>query len=250
MTSLFNGYRNSAVDLHWPLQNSDQQSSFDMSLRHCFPLSQSLRASTFTALRSSIRHDALRNANGIRSHAFSRLAMNTNRNIPVTKVSSRSWSSARGSTGAAFTKTQNGTWYAYAGVAGLGLGFAVSTMPGSALSQPVYCDGTFLYSYQFLVLEVYWLVSKRRTARRSNAPPVNPQPLPPPPQSAVNMYELSFGTVAGLCAGIFVKKGAKIVGFFLGGVFVLLQVRLHSSLSRLVSYRLETSILRPHHWCE
>lgn len=38
------------------------------------------------------------------------------------------------------------------------------------------------------------------------------------------MYELSFGTVAGLCAGVFVKKGAKAVAFVLGGVFVLLQV--------------------------
>ncbi len=63
---------------------------------------------------------------------------------------------------------------------------------------------------------------------RHEAPPpraAQPQPLPPPPESAVNLYELSFGTVAGLCAGVFVKKGAKIVGFFLGGIFVLLQVR-------------------------
>ncbi|KIJ68983.1 hypothetical protein HYDPIDRAFT_105534 [Hydnomerulius pinastri MD-312] len=48
-------------------------------------------------------------------------------------------------------------------------------------------------------------------------------PLPPPPQSSVDLYELSFGTVCGLCAGVFVKKGARMVAFFLGGVFVLLQ---------------------------
>ncbi|KAI0040494.1 hypothetical protein FA95DRAFT_1502784, partial [Auriscalpium vulgare] len=48
-------------------------------------------------------------------------------------------------------------------------------------------------------------------------------PLPPPPQSSVNVYELSFGTVAGVCAGVFVKKGAKLLAFALGGVFVLLQ---------------------------
>ena len=48
--------------------------------------------------------------------------------------------------------------------------------------------------------------------------------LPPPPQSSVNMYELTFGTVCGVCAGIFVKKGAKALAFFFGGVFVLLQV--------------------------
>jgi len=48
-------------------------------------------------------------------------------------------------------------------------------------------------------------------------------PPPPPPQSSVNMYELTFGTVCGLCAGVFIKKGARMVAFFLGGVFVLLQ---------------------------
>ena len=52
----------------------------------------------------------------------------------------------------------------------------------------------------------------------------------PPPASAVNYYELTFGTVCGLCAGVFIKKGAKAVAFFLGGVFVLLQVRNFSTL--------------------
>ena len=47
---------------------------------------------------------------------------------------------------------------------------------------------------------------------------------PPPPQSSVSMYELGFGTVAGICAGVFVKKGAKALAWALGGVFVLLQV--------------------------
>ncbi|KAG8861144.1 hypothetical protein FRB96_003094 [Tulasnella sp. 330] len=58
------------------------------------------------------------------------------------------------------------------------------------------------------------------------APPVaasSSEPLPPPPTSALNVYELSFGTVCGICAGVFVKKGAKAVAFFLGGVFILLQ---------------------------
>lgn len=49
-------------------------------------------------------------------------------------------------------------------------------------------------------------------------------PLPPPPESAVNMYELTFGTVCGVCAGVFVKKGAKALAVVFGGVFVLLQV--------------------------
>ncbi|KAG0705914.1 FUN14 family-domain-containing protein [Suillus ampliporus] len=48
-------------------------------------------------------------------------------------------------------------------------------------------------------------------------------PQAPPPESTVNLYELSFGTVSGICAGVFIKKGAKMVAFFLGGVFVLLQ---------------------------
>ncbi|KAJ7710013.1 FUN14 family-domain-containing protein [Mycena rosella] len=47
--------------------------------------------------------------------------------------------------------------------------------------------------------------------------------MPPLPESSVSLYELSFGTVAGICAGVFIKKGAKAVAFFLGGVFVLLQ---------------------------
>ncbi|KAI0709382.1 FUN14 family-domain-containing protein [Earliella scabrosa] len=50
-----------------------------------------------------------------------------------------------------------------------------------------------------------------------------PPSVPPPPQSSVNFYELTFGTVCGLCAGVFVKKGARMVAFTLGGVFVLLQ---------------------------
>ena len=48
--------------------------------------------------------------------------------------------------------------------------------------------------------------------------------LPPPPQSSVNIYELGFGTMCGICAGVFIKKGVKAVAFVLGGVFVILQV--------------------------
>lgn len=36
-------------------------------------------------------------------------------------------------------------------------------------------------------------------------------------------YQLTFGAVCGICTGIFVKKGAKLVAFFLGGVYVLMQ---------------------------
>lgn len=53
-------------------------------------------------------------------------------------------------------------------------------------------------------------------------------PLPEPKtkeeaKSIVNLYELSFGTVCGLCAGIFIKKGLKLVAILLGGTYVLLQ---------------------------
>lgn len=48
--------------------------------------------------------------------------------------------------------------------------------------------------------------------------------LPPPPASTLNLYELTFGSVCGICAGVFIKKGAKFVAFMLGGTFVLLQV--------------------------
>ncbi|KAH9901069.1 FUN14 family-domain-containing protein [Cubamyces lactineus] len=57
---------------------------------------------------------------------------------------------------------------------------------------------------------------------QGQAAPVQPPP-PPPPTSSVKFYELTFGTVCGICAGVFVKKGARIVAFALGGVFVLLQ---------------------------
>lgn len=48
--------------------------------------------------------------------------------------------------------------------------------------------------------------------------------LPPPPTSSISLYELGFGTVAGICAGVFVKKGVKAAAWLLGGIFVLLQV--------------------------
>lgn len=43
-------------------------------------------------------------------------------------------------------------------------------------------------------------------------------------ESSVDLKSLSFGAVAGISTGIFIKKGLKAVGFLLGGAFVLLQV--------------------------
>ncbi|KAJ7156074.1 FUN14 family-domain-containing protein [Mycena crocata] len=89
------------------------------------------------------------------------------------------------------------------GAVGLGLGLSILNRP------TIHCEGS-------------------RPA--SPAPVVSPPPpqtpdaeVPPFPESSVNVYELTFGTVAGICAGVFIKKGAKAVAFFLGGVFVLLQ---------------------------
>jgi len=51
----------------------------------------------------------------------------------------------------------------------------------------------------------------------------SPEHLPPPPESSVSKLDLSFGVVAGICSGVFVKKGAKALAFVFGGIFVLLQ---------------------------
>ncbi|KAG1756534.1 FUN14 family-domain-containing protein [Suillus paluster] len=87
------------------------------------------------------------------------------------------------------------------GIAGIALGIATYT------ASTIHCDS------------------------KASAP--TPPPQAPPPESAVNLYELSFGTVAGICAGVFIKKGAKMIAFFLGGVFVLLQYLGSMSLVRV-----------------
>jgi len=86
--------------------------------------------------------------------------------------------------------------YKAAGLAGVGIGISAFSAPA------VHCEGP-------------------PTAAQP-APPVHPDGLPPP-QSSVNLYELSFGTVCGVCAGVFIKKGIKTLAFVIGGVFVLLQ---------------------------
>lgn len=53
---------------------------------------------------------------------------------------------------------------------------------------------------------------------------VNTVPDDPEVRSILSLGQLSFGAVCGICAGVFVKKGFKIVAFALGGVYVLLQV--------------------------
>lgn len=61
-----------------------------------------------------------------------------------------------------------------------------------------------------------------KVAHCEPAPVVEP-PIDGNPKSMVNVYQLSFGTICGLCAGIFIKKGLKIIAFVLGGAYILLQ---------------------------
>lgn len=75
------------------------------------------------------------------------------------------------------------------------------------------------------------MISQSSVAPPIEVVPTHPDPFPPPPKSSVSLLELSFGTVCGLCAGVFVKKGAKALAFVLGGVFVLLQACLISRMT-------------------
>lgn len=44
------------------------------------------------------------------------------------------------------------------------------------------------------------------------------------PHSEISGYQLGFGAVAGICTGVFVKKGLKAIAFLLGGLFIFMQV--------------------------
>ncbi|KAK0210651.1 FUN14 family-domain-containing protein [Desarmillaria ectypa] len=91
-----------------------------------------------------------------------------------------------------------------AGVAGVGLGTFLATR------SSIHCDAP-------IAME----------------PSAQPDVLPSPPTSSVSIYELSFGTVAGVCSGVFIKKGAKATAFLLGGIFVLLQYLVSFSVIRV-----------------
>ncbi|WFD01666.1 hypothetical protein MOBT1_000342 [Malassezia obtusa] len=60
-------------------------------------------------------------------------------------------------------------------------------------------------------------------AARAPEPPIPEPKNKEEAKSIVNLYELSFGTICGLCAGIFIKKGLKLVAILMGGTYVLLQ---------------------------
>ena len=74
-----------------------------------------------------------------------------------------------------------------------------------------------------LTFATYHLVSPSRQLQCDTAlPPPSPPDLPA--ESILSVYQLTFGTVSGICAGVFLKKGLRAIAFLLGGVFVLLQV--------------------------
>ncbi|KAG9046765.1 hypothetical protein FS837_003695 [Tulasnella sp. UAMH 9824] len=111
---------------------------------------------------------------------------------------------------AALTKAHTRPTFSGRGLLGLGAGTVAAVGLHLTLQPRVYCEPT----------------SKSATdmpPEPAKQVPVTNEAPPPPFGSSVNVYELSFGSVCGLCAGVFVKKGAKAVAFFLGGIFVLLQ---------------------------
>ncbi|KAG8954702.1 hypothetical protein FRC04_011135 [Tulasnella sp. 424] len=111
---------------------------------------------------------------------------------------------------AALARAQTRHTFSGRGLLGVGAGTIAAVGLHLTLQPKVYCEPT-----------------TKPTTEMPPEPakeiPITNEAPPPPPGSSVNVYELSFGTVCGLCAGVFVKKGAKAVAFFLGGIFVLLQ---------------------------
>ena len=111
------------------------------------------------------------------------------------------------------------------GLAGLSLLITQKRIHCDARKVPSFCCGRSQANHMVLTLA-----------------PSDPHPLtnidgaslPPPPQSSVNAYELTFGTICGVCAGVFVKKGAKALAFVFGGIFVVLQVCICSSVTGTV----------------
>lgn len=88
------------------------------------------------------------------------------------------------------------------------IGLGLTFLSLSSLRKPTQCESAYAPNSPYL-----------SSADRSAAFPGDA-----PPESLLNLKELGFGTVAGICAGVFLKKGLKAIAFALGGMFVLLQV--------------------------
>ncbi|BGP26669.1 hypothetical protein JCM10295v2_005622 [Rhodotorula toruloides] len=95
---------------------------------------------------------------------------------------------------------------------------------GLALALPVSALGLSLaFPASQKSLQCEPLASDRSYAR---APVTDESDLPPSTgeaESILNLRDLGFGTVSGICVGVFVKKGLRTIAFALGGIFVLLQ---------------------------
>ncbi|KAI7935310.1 hypothetical protein MJO28_016181 [Puccinia striiformis f. sp. tritici] len=65
--------------------------------------------------------------------------------------------------------------------------------------------------------------------------------------SLLSVQKLSFGTLTGICAGVFVRKGLSFLAFLCGGGFVLLQY-LHSSSLINVDWRTWASRYESRFW--
>lgn len=113
--------------------------------------------------------------------------------------------------------------------------FRSSSEQGQARSGSTSSVGIFSTSLGLSLGIFGFFQSQKSLSLESSTAAPTPAPQSPPPssttppapkdlpQSQVNPYNLGFGTVCGICAGVFIKKGAKFIAFLLGGAFVLLQ---------------------------
>lgn len=93
------------------------------------------------------------------------------------------------------------------------LGLGLTFLSFSSLRQPVKCDS--IYSP---------VTTRQPSTGAAGSQGERGGDAAAPPESILNLYQLGFGTVAGICTGVFVKKGLRAIAFALGGMFVLLQV--------------------------
>lgn len=88
----------------------------------------------------------------------------------------------------------------------------------TAFTQPVHCESARPYATPSSPINV---------SAKGDTTTVSTEP-----ESIVNIYQLSFGTICGVCAGVFIKKGLKLIAFLLGGCYILLQ---YMNSQRLIS---------------
>ncbi|GAA6057239.1 hypothetical protein JCM3770_003817 [Rhodotorula araucariae] len=91
---------------------------------------------------------------------------------------------------------------------------AVTLSALSPSSRPLECASDRTYA-------------EKRAYALSNEPAATPKAAPASgdsdAESILNLRDLGFGTISGICVGVFVKKGLRAAAFTLGAVFVGLQ---------------------------